>query len=412
MKRNEGPRGPAADLTSIWARRPRARVADPAGLLADCARIDLQPETFVWIAAEAASRGSCGAIGSTNAGWPWAGTKRPATECKAKPIPVRVSTNTRTPFYNPPSSAWVNMPPVALPNSTFHDVVSPRAIQPHRLLLHVPDGVPPAAGWPLLVLLDGNAVFATAVDAVRVQASHPTATNVEPGVIAAVGYPTDQPYDPFRRSWDLSPPPGRSYPPFAAGGPVVRTGGALDFLSVIEATILPLTEAAAPIDPQRRSLFGHSFGGLFALLALYTRPLLFRTIVSASPALYWEDEALAPFEEQFRASASNRDLVHRVLLSAGEWEGDALAPFQQGRPGAEERSAHRATTRTVLLAKALTERLNGMAQPRPACDLRAVREREPHVRAPCRRQSGPFSPRSNAMRDRAKDTSESFQLLL
>src|SRR3546814_6370767 len=38
-------------------------------------------------------------------------------------------------------------------------------------------------------------------------------------------------------------------------------------------------------DPDRQALFGHSFGGLFALHALYSKPQAFHSIVVASPSL-------------------------------------------------------------------------------------------------------------------------------
>lgn len=43
-----------ADLTTLWAHRPLSAGDDPGALLSIVKTIDLQPETFVWIAAEAA----------------------------------------------------------------------------------------------------------------------------------------------------------------------------------------------------------------------------------------------------------------------------------------------------------------------------------------------------------------------
>lgn len=42
-----------ADLASIWAHRPKALAADPAALMAAVRMVELQPQTFIWIAAEA-----------------------------------------------------------------------------------------------------------------------------------------------------------------------------------------------------------------------------------------------------------------------------------------------------------------------------------------------------------------------
>lgn len=43
-----------ADLATLWAHRPLSRAADPDALLSLVKTVELQPETFVWIAAEAA----------------------------------------------------------------------------------------------------------------------------------------------------------------------------------------------------------------------------------------------------------------------------------------------------------------------------------------------------------------------
>ena len=42
-----------ARLTALWAHRPLAAAADPGALLALLRRLELQPDSFVWIAAEA-----------------------------------------------------------------------------------------------------------------------------------------------------------------------------------------------------------------------------------------------------------------------------------------------------------------------------------------------------------------------
>lgn len=256
------------------------------------------------------------------------------------------------------------------------DLVEPAQGHPVRLMLYVPAEPAPPQGWPILYLVDGNAVFATARDALRAQAPYPAATGVEQGVIAALGYPVEQPYDPLRRSWDLTPPPGSTYPPYAGTDVPVRTGGAEQFRDRLEKLIKPWVEREVPVDLSRQSLFGHSFGGLFALYVLFTRPALFDTYVAASPALSWEQEALRPFEERFAPSGEGP--VKRVLLSAGEWEGPELAPFQRNAPDAEDRLAHKGVTRTMAMAQDLAERLNARHAARIAASYETF-ARENHM---------------------------------
>jgi len=253
--------------------------------------------------------------------------------------------------------------PAALPGAARFDFHATGGDALYRVFVHAPEGEAPPDGWPVLYMTDGNAVFATAVDALRAQSLYPRGTNVEPGLIVAIGYPGDAPYDSLRRSWDLSPPPGKAYPPFREGGPEVRTGGADRFLGFIEDDLKPWLASRYPVDPARQTLFGHSFGGLFALYALFTHPGAFDAWVSASPAIYWEDGLI----DRYRAGFENRPADGRKLrvrLSAGEYEGDRLAPFQTGLADAAERKARKEAAQTVALAERLAEHLAAL----PAVD--------------------------------------------
>ncbi|SIS99298.1 alpha/beta hydrolase [Paracoccus saliphilus] len=222
-----------------------------------------------------------------------------------------------------------------------------------RVFLWIPPGTPPETGWRALWLLDGNAVIGTAVDAMRAQAFWPEGTDIGWGALIAIGYPTSDAYDPFRRSWDLGPPPGRSYPPFHEGGAEVRTGGGGEMARFMLEDVRVFLADHVRLDPERQSLFGHSFGGLFTLWLMFTRPDAFRTWIAASPAITWEDSFLQRHLEEFQPAG--RALT--VHLSAGEWEGSELAPFQRDRADAAERLAQKEQTRTVAAAREMAASL-------------------------------------------------------
>lgn len=204
-----------------------------------------------------------------------------------------------------------------------------------RLFLWVPPGPAPENGWPALWLLDGNAVISTAVDAMRAQAFWPTGTNLGWGALIAVGYPTNKAYDSFRRSWDLGPPPGQIYPPFSPDGKPVKTGGGDEMARFLLQDARIFLAGHLHLDLQNQSLFGHSFGGLFALWLMFTRPDAFCNIIAASPAITWENSFLLGHLANWAPPGP----APRVHLSAGEWEGDQLAPFQKNTPDAETRLA-------------------------------------------------------------------------
>ncbi|MBZ9739282.1 MULTISPECIES: alpha/beta hydrolase [unclassified Mesorhizobium] len=260
--------------------------------------------------------------------------------------------------------------PALIADTTAHDFVPAYGGAPWRVFIHVPSGPAPETGWPVLYMTDGNAVIATAVDAMRAQAFYPAGTNVGWGVIVAIGYPVEGAYDPLRRSWDLGPPPGQTYPPFYEGTPEVRTGGAGEFLAFIEDELKPWVASRVRIDTSRQALYGHSFGGLFALYALFTRPLSFRTFIAASPAIYWEDRAIDRFLKPFEI-AIPEGLEADVILSAGEYETEKLAPFQIGAEDEEKRLQQKKLIRTDEFARAMAERLDALPGLRASFELHA-----------------------------------------
>lgn len=249
-----------------------------------------------------------------------------------------------------------SLAPLTIAAATFADLGIESVDTPYRIFLYRPEKTPPPGGWPVLYLTDGNACFATAVDALKVQSSYPNGTNVCDGVIVGIGYPCEQPYDPLRRSWDLSPPPGRIYPPFSPGSPDVRTGGGEQFLNFIEGRLKPWLQDQVQIDPSRQALFGHSFGGLFVLYALFSKPNAFSRWIAASPAISWEEAAILSAEKLF-LDGQPAPLDTELHLSAGQYEGKMLAPFHKGAPDEAKRQERSRKDRTLEYAREMAHRL-------------------------------------------------------
>ncbi|KQQ77998.1 esterase [Rhizobium sp. Leaf321] len=245
-----------------------------------------------------------------------------------------------------------------LPGTTYFDLKPETGGEPYRIFLFRPAIEAPVGGWPLLVMTDGNANFPFAFASLVTQAPYPTGTGVDWGVIAAIGYPTDAPYDAMRRAWDLGPPPVKSYPPYVESGPPVRIGGSGELLDFIDKQLLPRLAELVLLDPARRSLFGHSFGGLFTLYALFEKPDLFANWIAASPTIYWEGSEILNNEARRQMVAGNDVMLH---LSAGEYEGEELAPFQYLNEDAAVRLDRRKAERTVALAQEMADRLDGTA---------------------------------------------------
>lgn len=247
-----------------------------------------------------------------------------------------------------------------IPGSLCFDLAPARGGDAYRVFVSPPQGEMPPQGWPILYLADGNACFPIAAASHAIQSPYSGATNVGPGIIVGIGYPTDQPFDLVRRALDLTPPPGRTYPPYSAGGNELVTGGAETFLGFIENELKPRIAALFQVDMARQTFFGHSFGGLFSLYALFTKPTSFSRYIAASPSIFWEDANILDLES--RCSATPGVAKRQLHLSAGEYEADRLAPFQIGADDAASRLEGLRTARTAANAKEMAHRL-GAAHP-------------------------------------------------
>lgn len=95
------------------------------------------------------------------------------------------------------------------------------------------------------------------------------------------------------------------------------------------AELTPEIRARAPeASETRRSLFGHSLGGLFVAYALMRRPDAFETFLANSPALWWNDFSTLALLHEFSGKIARLSVRPRVLIGVGalEQEEPTLAP--------------------------------------------------------------------------------------
>lgn len=190
----------------------------------------------------------------------------------------------------------------------------------YRIMISLPEGnVPYTGGYPVIYLLDGNAYFPTFHAAKRAQA------NLRGAILVAIGYPSDTPLDFTRRAFDLTPPapPERNNPP---------QGGHDLFLDFIEQRLMPKVAERFKVDPDQRSLVGHSFGGMLGIYALFTRPTLFQHVVAVSPSLWWRDQHLLAPERVFTQRAlAGQLLLTQTSLSIVMGERDSVQMIDHAR---------------------------------------------------------------------------------
>lgn len=240
--------------------------------------------------------------------------------------------------------------PVTLASSARWTIPPRPGISGLRVTLALPFGKP-AEPVPVLVLLDGDFLFLTAVELAR------TVTLVTDGdlpPLAVVGVMRDEADAPayiasrFRdftpRDWVL---PG----PFAMDNSMVAmgTGGAAGLLDEIEQRVLPGVAAQlarAGLAAGEVTIGGWSLSGLFACWAWLQRPDLFAHLLAISPSLWWDDASLvaAPF--------ARRPVGQRAFVGVGEHEeGDEAKVFPRRFANAEQRALAAMVTNAARFAE-------------------------------------------------------------
>lgn len=230
---------------------------------------------------------------------------------------------------------------VSIPNTRRLDFVS--HVNGHRYALDValPFEPPPPQGYGVLYVLDGYKYFASATEVVRVLG--------QGAVVVGIGYPDDPAYfqkiltrrgpiptyladlpaaesaPALERTYDLTLPASEAeleaqnliHAPRQKSGNV---GGVDDFLKIIETEVKPRIAALAPVDPANQALFGHSFGGLATLHALFVEPDAFRTFIIASPSIWWNNREVLADEYKFTTVINSGQATPRVLVTMGSEE--------------------------------------------------------------------------------------------
>jgi len=229
----------------------------------------------------------------------------PALTAQAQPAQAQ---KTSPPAPTPPAA-----PGYTLPSTHMWDMTSDRG-EIYRIFVSYPATAAPEEGYPVLYVLDGNAVFATFAETRRVQEYY----DVGKAIIVGVGYPTDQTYD-TRRLNDYTPPMIDPPPAHLQKLAKFKSGGRDTFLDFLTGKLRTEIGKRYKINLERQSLFGHSLGGLLALHALYTRPQAFHSIVAASPSLEWNEQGVLGEEREFTARLTSGKVgkTSRLMVVVG-----------------------------------------------------------------------------------------------
>jgi len=212
-----------------------------------------------------------------------------------------------------PAPAPSAVPGYTMPSTHMWDMTSDSG-EIYRIFVSFPKTEMPTDGYPVLYVLDGNAMFAAFAEARRIQEYY----DVGKGIVVGVGYPTDEAYD-TRRLNDYTPllldPPPLNLRRLAK----YKSGGRDIFLDFLTGKLRTEIDKRYKINPERQSLFGHSLGGLLALHVLYSRPQAFYSIVAASPSLEWNEQGVLVEEREFTARLTSGKIgkTARLMVVVG-----------------------------------------------------------------------------------------------
>lgn len=205
-------------------------------------------------------------------------------------MPAPAAEAPQSPPSAPPATEGYTMP-----STQAWDMTSDSG-EVYRIFASFPGTEAPDDGYPVLYVLDGNAMFAGFAEARRIQEYY----DVGKTIVVGIGYPTDQAYD-ARRLNDYTPPLLDPPPTIYRSLAKYRSGGRAAFLDFLTGKLRTEIGQRYRINPERQALFGHSLGGLFGLYALYTQPQAFQSIVAASPSLEWNEQGVLREEREFTA---------------------------------------------------------------------------------------------------------------
>jgi predicted alpha/beta superfamily hydrolase len=184
---------------------------------------------------------------------------------------------------------------------------------------------------------------------------------VPPMICVGIGYPTDDVLDVMAlRTRDLTPVTGE-LPPSPMPMDKYGTGGADALLTTLVDDVFPIVQHRWRSDPGDRCLIGWSFGGLFALHALFTRPDAFARYIATSPSIWWSERAILREEESY--ASSHDDLAAKIFACVGEREETAPArmwPPLEGEMAQFAMSARMVSDLDDLVARLRSRRYPGL----------------------------------------------------
>lgn len=214
-------------------------------------------------------------------------------------------------------------PMVTIPNTEVRMFPSFNVDQEFRIFVALPDGYADTDEvYPVLYVLDADFYFGIVSETVRFL---PKPSSPHKMIVVGIGYPVNSSFETLGfRTRDYTPTKVDDgwYKEIMKVAPdlpeYVGSGGAPNFFQFIREELVPFIHSNYRADRGDQTIFGHSFGGLFALFALFHEPDAFDRYIVGSPSIWWDESITFTYEADF--AASNSDLPARVFMAGGSLE--------------------------------------------------------------------------------------------
>ncbi len=157
--------------------------------------------------------------------------------------------------------------------------------------------------WPVVLFLDGDDQFATAVAAYRALRR---ARRIRPLLLVGVGYGASYTKPGNRRGRDYTPTAHRDEP---------ASGGGDAFLQFLIQELWPEIVRRHPVSEDRRGIAGHSLGSLLVLHALFQEPCFFTHHLASAPSIWWDNRSILRLAAERRRRSATLDA--HLYLSVG-----------------------------------------------------------------------------------------------
>ncbi|GJM14186.1 MAG: esterase [Pseudohongiella sp.] len=199
-------------------------------------------------------------------------------------------------------------------DAEFFDIDSQEVGATFRIFVGKPAAIDPAAAYPVIFALDGNIAFSSLLGTQRMLTQ---GGEVPASFVFGIGYSGSTLMEAMSyRNRDYVPTEPEENEVRALGGNVSCGGAA--FLKFLQHELKPLLAEKYPVNMADSTVQGISLGGLFASWVLLTQPRTFKRYILGSPALWWRDEQVWEWEQEYQANNDDLDAV--VFVSAGELE--------------------------------------------------------------------------------------------